>query len=115
MSMLDEISKLHSDMRELTIAAGVKIDNYNNLASEISETTPIEVKNIVLEFLIELIKNEYKEMLDIWNLLKPDIWERYKTFNITGLREQILLDDAKSRLRKKWRAFMYKWNSLKPK
>lgn len=46
---------------------------------------------------------EYNEVVKVHNLLPPENWKRYKLFEVKGLREQILLEEASKLLAQKWR------------
>jgi hypothetical protein len=46
---------------------------------------------------------EYEEVAKIYALCTPEIWERYVLFQIEGLREQELLEEAGKLLTRKWR------------
>lgn len=39
-----------------------------------------------------------------YNLVKPEIWKNYKTLNITGLREQKLLEVSSKKVRVLWKS-----------
>lgn len=113
--MLDQMKLLHEEMRGLTIRSGIKEPDYNIIATEVTETTPLEVQQKVSEFLEQVYNEGYKPAKEIWNLLPEEVWERYKTFNITGLREQLLLEEKLTIIRKSWRKFLLWWKALKPK
>lgn len=49
------------------------------------------------------MSHEYKEVIAVYALLQPEIWERYKLFEVEGLREQKLLEEASKLLVRKWR------------
>lgn len=46
---------------------------------------------------------EYENMVKVYSLVTPEIWERYKLFEIEGLAEQAILEKASKKLLKKWR------------
>lgn len=103
--MLVDIEMLHTEMRELTLRAGVKIENINQIAS-LNNETPKELLEGTLDFLISVRNHEYEQMLKIWNLLPKEIWDRYLSFGETALREQLLLREQFKLLRKRWNKYV---------
>lgn len=49
------------------------------------------------------LSSEFAKVIEIYKLLPSEIWARYKTLDIEGLAEQILLEEAGKALLKKWR------------
>ena len=91
-----------AEMRELTLAAGVPESTFNQIV-EVDQNLTIEDLENRLAFLEHTRNNEYWEVLNIWRLLPPEIWNRYEQFGESQLREQKLLRDARKKLRKVWR------------
>ena len=46
----------------------------------------------------------YSNVKDFYALLPEEIWKRYELFEVEGLREQVLLDDASRKLLQVWRS-----------
>jgi hypothetical protein len=49
----------------------------------------------------ESIKVELEEAKKVYDYLPPYVWANYELYNITGLAEQILLDEKLNTLRRK--------------
>ena len=49
------------------------------------------------------MSDAYRQVKAIYALLPEEIWQRYKLFEIEGLREQIMLEIACKKLFKAWR------------
>ena len=63
----------------------------------------IDAYNRAFDWLHNLkMSSEYVNLLKVRALLPEDTWRRYDTFEITDLREQILLSEAKRGLLKQW-------------
>jgi len=46
---------------------------------------------------------DYIELIRIYALCKPELWYAYESMGITGLREQVLLEEASKKVLKLWR------------
>lgn len=90
------------EMRPITVAAGVSEATYAKIMDVDPNLTVEDLENRHA-FLIKVWENEYREVLEVWRLLPPAIWQRYTDFGETQLREQKLLKEAQKRLRKVWR------------
>lgn len=54
--------------------------------------------------MLEDIKiHELRDVIEIWNLLPEEQWQRYAAMELLDLREQLLLREALKRLRTKYR------------
>ncbi len=63
----------------------------------------IDAYNRAFDWLHNLkLSVEYINLLKIRGLLPEATWRRYDAFEITDLREQILLSEAKRKLLKRW-------------
>jgi hypothetical protein len=102
MDVIREIETLVTEMRGLTLAAGVPETTYDKIIEVDSDLT-FEDLDSRLAFLKKVHGAEYYEVLAIWRLLPSDIWKRYEEFGESQLREQRLLKDARKKLRKVWR------------
>lgn len=47
--------------------------------------------------------DEWTNLLKVWKLRPEHIWEGYKLHEIKGLQEQILLEQAQIKIRKRWK------------
>ncbi len=74
----------------------------------------IDAYNRAFDWLHDLkMSAEYINLLKVRALLPEGTWRRYDAFEITDLREQILLSEAKRKLLKRWshkRPAMFKRN-----
>lgn len=100
--LAQSIEKLVKEMREITLAAGVPEATFNQIL-EVDMNLTVEDLENRLNFLEQVWRDEYWQVLDIWRLLPPAIWARYQDFGETRLREQKLLREARKKLRKAWR------------
>lgn len=65
---------------------------------------PLEKYNEIFDWLHKLkLSDEMVAVLKVWSLLPPEIWARYDLFEVTGLQEQILLEKALAKFRKRWK------------
>lgn len=60
-------------------------------------------RDIALDAVIP-IQNEYNQYWNVRRLLTEDKWAYYALTGVTGLREQILLDEARKNIRRAWKA-----------
>jgi hypothetical protein len=49
------------------------------------------------------MSKEYKALVFAWDLLPPIVWNRYKMFELQGMREQLILESAVGPVLKLWR------------
>ena len=57
-----------------------------------------------IEQMLDDIKiHELRDVIEIWNLLPEDQWQRYAAMELEDLREQLLLKEALKRLRTKYK------------
>lgn len=96
------IKKLHKDLKELIIFAGIQEIKYKALLGNISKKSINHIINIYT-FLIELKNNEYKNLKIVYNHLPSHAWDMYKLKGIEHMPEQILLKEAKKKVRDRWR------------
>jgi ribosomal protein S6 len=101
MHTLRKLEALHKEMRELTLGAGVKPEVYDIFCVIDPGISEEEIQEKWL-FLNEVRKTAYQSVLEIWRLLPPEVWQRYKEFLETGLREQRLLKERQKVLRFIW-------------
>lgn len=101
-ALTDQIAALHNEMRELTLAAGVTEDTYMKI-QEVKPQTQVYHFKERLEFLQNVREAEYQSLLNIWTLLKPEVWKMYEGFMANTLAESKLLRAARKNLKKVWR------------
>jgi hypothetical protein len=98
----DKITKLHSEMKDLVIAAGVSEEEY---------AKPMHMlPNLNVELLASLegwfrgIRlGPYAVVLDIWRQRPPNYWADLVAFGETNFPEQVQLRSAQKKLREAWR------------
>lgn len=94
--MVEEIKKLHEEMRSLILESGVSESRYDSI---------LKKKGVeVLDILKRVKEKEYKEALEIKSLLPQEIWDRYIVMGMEDLREQVLLAERLKLLKKVWYA-----------
>ncbi len=101
-ALTERIAALQAEMKEVTLAAGVSEEMFNKL-QHVDVTTQKYHFQERVEFLENLRQAEYQQILDIWKLLPPHVWQMYLDLGRTSLREQKLLNAARKNLRKVWR------------
>jgi hypothetical protein len=99
--LIKAIEILVTEMRDLTIRSRVPENTYNKIIQVDQNLSPEELTNSLV-FLRTVKLNEYREVLDIWKLLPPNVWDMYWNLGERNLREQKLLRDAQRSLRTVW-------------
>ena len=100
-NVIGDIVLLHNNMRKLTLEAGVPKTRYESVLLDVEDFKPEEVVELY-DWLNKIWNNEYRKVEDIKKLLTDEVWARYDLYKVTGLREQILLRDAKKELKLLW-------------
>jgi hypothetical protein len=66
---------------------------------------PLAKYNEMFDWLHKLkLSDEWVAVMKVWNLVPPKQWAGYDLHEVTGLQEQILLDAALAKLRKRWKS-----------
>lgn len=109
--MIEEIIRLHAEMRELTLKAGVKESKYD-LAIKNIETMKDEKLVKLYAHIINVYNNEYKEAYRIRHLphINEAMWDMYKAMLLRDFPEQLLLRKAFKNLRHSWAQFCRGYN-----
>jgi hypothetical protein len=97
------IEPLYLEMKEITLAAGVPESQYNSVVQVDPEMITLDEMQDRLRFLQAVRAEQYQQVLGIWRLLPPEVWDRYELMGETNLREQRLLRAARKNLRYAWR------------
>lgn len=97
----ESIIGLHKMMAKYTLSAGIEQKKYNSVIADLDEFNETELIELEI-WLKDVCANEYKAVKEVRELLRDEIWERYKLFNVTGLREQDMLKKAESSLKRIW-------------
>ena len=100
--MVAAIVSLHSEMRTLTVAAGVDEARYDGFIVDLDRRRDDKLTRM-LEWLRETRHGAYNGVLQIWQLLPERIWATYDEWGEINLREQILLAQRRRLLKKEWR------------
>lgn len=91
---------LLSDMKELLVAASIPKSQINVRKGK----HKIDTYNKAFDWLHELfIHLDYRHHKYVYNLVTPETWKRYKIHNVTGLREQIMLQKSSKTIRALWK------------
>jgi hypothetical protein len=106
--VVTEIVRLLDEMRELTLAAGVPVKYYEHFTVFDGQATYQELTKL-LGFVEDVRYKEYFGVKEIWRLLDPHVWDRYKSLGFNNLREQVLLRERRKMLRDRWKTY-YKEN-----
>ncbi len=85
-------------MTPMLLKAGVKQRKLNKLCEKLIMLNDEKSKEYLYR-LEDLYNYQYRDVVDIYNLLKPDQWENYELLGITDQREQHLLKSALKILR----------------
>ncbi len=94
------LKKLLKDMKPLLVSAGIPARQINIRNSEAKIDTLLKA----FDWLHDIkMSEEYEKMGYVWNLVAPVTWDRYEKLNITGLREQTMLEEAQKALLKLWK------------
>lgn len=96
-----DIVLMHNEMKLLTLTCKVDQKRYDSVILDLEEFEEYELQEL-FEWLRGIYENQYKQLKYVWTLLTPEMWEKYKTFNIEGTREQGMLKDAKKAMRLVW-------------
>lgn len=95
------IQDLHSDMKELTLAAGVSEDIYNKVIETHPDLTMEEVSDR-LTFLETIRSGPYADLNYTWLLLPPFVWQGYLDMGIRNYPEQKKLREQRKVVREAW-------------
>lgn len=91
--LLVEIVKSHNEMKLLIIKLIYDEKKYNQLLVEIDKYTDQELRELFV-WIKGIEEKEYHYLKYVWELHTVEMWERFQLFNITGLREQGMLNTA---------------------
>lgn len=101
-SLLKELIALHSEMESLTLKAGVPKSYYQYMVEFKGDIIESELQSRS-DWLFKVRHNQYFRVLEIWRLLKPEIWKHYEDLGFQNLREQKLLRERCKELRTIWK------------
>lgn len=100
--LLDTLMKLHAEMHDLIIAAGVIESHYNNPVKDLNGMTSEQLTQL-LDWLQVLRNNEYKQVEVIWKSKPTEWWTNMRMlFAQRNTLEEKLLRQANHKLRKAW-------------
>jgi len=104
--MIDDILKLHEDMRPFIEKCPMSIKKYNRLIHAIDKKGVPYIRKVHL-FLIDVYTHEYKELVRIRNLphICEAMWDNYALFGVKNLPEQKLFRVAADKVAKRFRIF----------
>lgn len=88
--MSSNVALYQQTMKEILIDSGIQ-ESWIMAVED-----PLKLKGI--------FEGAYQAYCDVRELLSEEKWEYYKLTGITGLREQVMLDDARKNLRRAWQA-----------
>lgn len=87
-------------MKPFLVIAGVK-----KVQIDLSIKKPhLKSATAAFDWLHDLfMSHEYLDLMMAYSLRPPKTWESYKTLEIEGLAEQVILEKASKKLLKRWR------------
>jgi hypothetical protein len=95
------VRRLLTEMREHTLKAGVDAEKYDLLQSILDDGD--QDKMVALHnWLDEVRRGAYDDVLRIWERHKPETWKMYEVMEVT-LNEHRVLDSKRVALRKAWK------------
>jgi hypothetical protein len=99
----ENVELLLNEMRPLLAQAGIP-----ERQLKMPDAKPEDIKTErfveIFDWLHRLkLGNEYQQVAKVRRLVPEAQWERYQLFEITGLQEQLLLEQANIKLRKAWK------------
>jgi Ser-tRNA(Ala) deacylase AlaX len=100
--LLRELVALQKEMEELTVGSGVPKAQYSYM-SELKGDILVKELQARVDWLFSIRHKEYHGVLEIWRLVKPEVWKRYESYGFHNLREQKLLRERRMVLRKAWK------------
>lgn len=111
-----EIEKLHSDMRDHVVRAGVGEKRWAKVVSKLTKQ-PDHIVEFIHKFLVSLKANEWNDINVTWNLpnATPDMWEHMALFyeHDSSFPELQRLKGNQRKLRAAWGLFWVKLQELK--
>lgn len=101
----NQVKSLIDELKPFLLKAGVPVRQVSMPECDPDlNVIPLEKYNEIFDWLHFLkLGPEFEAVLKVWNLLKPEIWARYELMEITGLQEQILMEKALAKFRKRWK------------
>lgn len=105
-SLIEVIQLLHSEMRSLSLWAGINEKRYDRSIKNIDLYTEEELKNIH-DWLLDVRWNQYFHLNTVYEMVPPQNWENYVLLGITDLQEQVLMSQAKDKLFYIWKNCYY--------
>lgn len=83
-------------MRKLVVKSGISEEMFNELRDRYGENPDLA------EALNHLLYHEWRDVNHIWTLpyMSEETWEMYDLLDITGLTEQVMLNDRLKLLKK---------------
>jgi len=100
--VLQVIQMMHSEMKPLTLEAGVSVEKYERILEHVSEASDEDIR-----FLEGWLRDIYDGAYSLADKVKSrhtDItWKRFQEFGFTTLTEVVLLKEMLRGLKHKWR------------
>lgn len=107
LAMFEEINATTDEMMPILKEAGVedKYLEFRHLTPEDIEKLRVDFIRPALKWILEIKDNQHAEVKKVYKLLAPEIWERYKKWEVfEDCREVILLKAACTNLLKAFRS-----------
>lgn len=100
--LIQEIIKLHSEMKATTLEHGVPKSHLAFKTINIQQASDAALIDAIA-WLRTTRDLEYKSVIKAWNLVTPDTWVYYEQVQVTDMQEQVILDAARENLKQAWR------------
>jgi hypothetical protein len=99
-----QVSGLVEELKVLLLRSGVPERQVSMPHDTDPNVIPLEKYNDIFDWLHKFkLSDEWVAAMKVWNLVPPKQWAGYDLHEVTGLQEQILLEAALSKLRKRWK------------
>jgi hypothetical protein len=99
---IEAIQKLHKEMKELCLKAGITEKSYKSILRVNKESSEEDLKER-REWLTDFYKGPYKGYKTAYEYVAPYVWENYKLTGTRDLPEQIILSRRIQVLRSAWK------------
>lgn len=100
--VLQVIQMLHTEMRPLTLEAGVSVSKYERLILNVSQASDKDMRGLE-NWLRDVYDTTYSAACKVKDRHKQETWDRMKNFGFTSMTEVELLKKTLKALKEQWR------------
>lgn len=98
-----QVTNLIDELKPLLLRSGVPLRQVT-LPDADPNVIPLAKYNEIFDWLHKLkLSDEWVAVMKVWTLIPASQWAGYDLHELTGLQEQILLERALAKLRKRWK------------